>query len=86
MRKLLVPLAVVAALGMSSFALAAATTTQGTVKAIDSKAMTLTLSDGGVYHLASTIKVADIKAGAKVKITWDKVGTTNEASAVVLEK
>lgn len=86
MRNFILPLAAAAAIGMSSMALAAPTSTQGTVKSIDPKAMTLTLSDGTMFHLASSIKVADIKAGAKVKVTWEKVGSNNDASAVALVK
>jgi maltose-binding protein MalE len=88
MRKFVLPLILVASLGVSSMAMAAtasATTTEGTIKALDAKAMTLTLNDGSVYGLAKTIKVASLKVGEKVKVTWSKIGKIDEASAVVAE-
>jgi len=86
MRKLVLPLVLIASLGASSLAMAAGQTAEGTIKAIDSKAMTLTLSDGSIYKLPAKFKVADLKAGEKVKVTWDKMGTANEASAVTMVK
>ena len=88
MRKLVLPLILVASLGASSMtmaATAAASTTVGTIKALDAGAMTLTLADGSVYNLAKAIKIASLKVGEKVKITWTKVGKLDEASAVVVE-
>ena len=85
MRKFVLPLIIVASLGASSMAMAAASTAEGVIKSIDAKAMTLTLDNGTVYHLAKTIKVASLKAGEKVKITWEKVGTANDASIVLVE-
>lgn len=88
MRKFVLPLILVASLGVSSMAMAATaapSTTEGTIKALDAKAMTLTLNDGSVYGLAKTIKLASLKVGEKVKITWTKVGKVDEASAVVVE-
>ena len=85
MRKLVLPLILVASLGASSFAMAAVSTTEGVIKSLDAKAMTLTLNSGTVYHLAKAIDISKLKAGAKVKVTWDKVGTVDEASAVVIE-
>lgn len=88
MRKFVLPLILVASLGVSSMALAAtasATTTEGTIMAFDAKAMTLTLNDGSVYGLPKTIKLASLKVGDKVKVTWSKVGKIDEASAVMVE-
>ena len=88
MRKFILPMILVASLGVSSMAMAATatpSTTEGTIKALDSKAMTLTLNDGSVYGLAKTIKLAALKVGEKVKITWAKVGKVDEASAIVVE-
>lgn len=88
MRNFVLPLILVASLGASSMAMAATatpTTTEGTIKALDAKAMTLTLVDGSIYNLAKTIKIASLKVGEKVKVTWSKVGAADEASAVVVE-
>ncbi len=85
MKTIALPLALVASLTLSSFALAAAATAEGVIKSIDAKADTITLADGAVYHLAKTIKIASFKVGEKVKVTWEKSGTAMEASAVVVE-
>ena len=88
MRKFVLPMILVASLGVSSIAMAATaapSTTEGTIKALDAKAMTLTLADGSVYGLEKSIKLASLKVGEKVKITWTKVGKVDEASAVVVE-
>jgi len=88
MRKFVLPMILVASLGVSSMAMAATASpsiTEGTIKALNEKAMTLTLSDGSVYSLAKTIKLASLKVGEKVKITWTKIGKVDEASAVVVE-
>ena len=86
MRKFVLPLIIVASLGASSLAMAATpSTAEGVIKSIDAKAMTLTLDNGMVYHLAKTIQVAALKAGEKVKITWEKVGAANDASIVLVE-
>jgi len=86
MRKFVLPMILVASLGVSSMAMAATpSVTEGTIKALDAKAMTLTLNNGSVYGLAKTIKLASLKVGEKVKITWAKIGKVDEASAVVVE-
>jgi hypothetical protein len=86
MHKIMLPLVVVAALAAPSLALAAAQTTEITIKSLDAKAMTVTANDGVVYHLPTAYTVADLKAGQKVKLTWDKMGTLNQASKVDIEK
>ena len=86
MRNVILPLILVASLGVSSIAMAAApTVSEGTIKAMDAKALTLTLNNGSVYKLAKTIKLSSLKVGEKVKVTWSKVGKIDEASAVVAE-
>ena len=85
MRKFILPLILIASLAAPSLAMAAASTAEGTIKSLDAKAWTLVLNDGTSYTLAKTIKVSDLKVGEKVKITWSKMGTVNEASAIVAE-
>ena len=86
MRKLILPLVLVASFGAPSLALAAVTTTDGVIKSIDAKTMTLTLGDGSSYKLPAYLKLADLKAGEKVKVTWDKLGGVNEATKVEIVK
>lgn len=89
MRKLALPLIIVAALGLSGAAQAATTpaphVVEGVIKALSAKADTLTLKSGSVFHLAKGLKIASYKIGEKVKITWTKVGKVYEATAVVIE-
>ncbi|HQZ13483.1 MAG TPA: hypothetical protein PK286_11430 [Devosia sp.] len=92
MRKIILPLAIVATLLSPAIAFAAPTTTDVTIKSLDAKAMTITATDGVVYHVTptavyvpSTDKFAQLKAGGKLKLTWDKMGTVNEASKIQVE-
>lgn len=86
MRNFALPLVLVAALSASSLAFAATpSTVEGTIKAIDAKADTITLDNGAFYHLAKTIKIAAFKVGEKVKITFEQNGTMLDASAVIVE-
>tara|TARA_R110001606_G_scaffold295750_1_gene443585 strand:+ start:274 stop:540 length:267 start_codon:yes stop_codon:yes gene_type:complete len=87
MRKMLVPAILAASLGLAGAAFAAAaTTTVGTIKAMDAKAHTLSLDNGMTYSLPTNLKVPDLKVGQKVSVTWDKVGTKDQASAVTIVK
>jgi hypothetical protein len=86
MRKFILPVVTAAALLAPSLAMAAVQTTEGTIKSIDAKAMTITLNNNQAYHLPASYRVADLKAGEKVKVTWDKMGQLNEASKVEVEK
>lgn len=72
------------ALGSTAFA-AAPATVEGMIKSLDVKADTLTLNTGAVFHLGKSVKLASLKAGEKVKITFKKVGNADEATAVVVE-
>jgi hypothetical protein len=64
----------------------AATTTDGTIKALDMKAHTITLADGSAYMLPATFKDPGLKVGEKVAVVWELKGTTHEASAVTVLK
>ena len=79
MRKIIAPLILIGSLAATSLAFAAPTVTEGTIKAIDMKAMTVTLDDGTLFHLPKGFKIASYKVGEKVKVTWE---TINEATAL----
>jgi len=86
MRKILLPLALVAVLatGTASFAATNSATT-GAIKAIDVKAHTVTLGKT-VYHFAKTVDLSAFKKGEKVTITAHlykktEVGVTIVAAA-----
>lgn len=86
MRVLLAPVTAAAVLLSSMGAFAAATVTNGTVKAFSPTAMTLTLNDGTVYALPKNFKDPGVKVGEKVKISWTKQQSKNVADAVTIVK
>lgn len=80
--KLASALLLAGALGYGGAALAAPTDTVGTIKSIDTAAISVTLDNGTVYMLPKTFKLADFKVGEKVKVQWDMLGTVHEATAM----
>lgn len=82
MRSKMIPLVLVASLSFGAAAFAAVTDTSGTIKAIDAKAMTVTLADGTFYHLPAGFKLADLKVGEKVVVSWDAKGALKEATGI----
>lgn len=80
----LIPAALVLLIGSTS--LAFAESTEGKIKEIDAKAMTITLEDGMVVGLPGGYKVADLKVGEKVKVEWQRKDNTNEASEIAIVK
>ena len=68
-------------LALSGVALAA-TDTSGVIKAIDAKAMTVTLEDGTTYHLPAGFDFGAFKVGEKVTVSWDAKGGLNDALAM----
>jgi hypothetical protein len=83
MRKILVP-AIGAALFASTTAHVAETT--GTVRSVNTKADSITMSDGKVYVLPEGIEAESVKVGEKVKITFASSHNQNRASALVKAK
>lgn len=82
MRSNFVPLILVtAALAMGSAAFASTSTT-GSIKAIDAKALSVTLSDGTVYQLPAGFVLTPFKVGEKVVIMWDLKGVMHEAASM----
>jgi hypothetical protein len=68
MRKILLPLALVAALATGTAAFAATnSSTSGTVKAVDLKAHTVTVGKT-VYHFAKTYDLSKVTVGEKVTV------------------
>ena len=86
MRTLLVPAAVAALLATSAMSFAAVQHANGTVKAFDSKAMTLTLASGETYQVRKTFKDPGLKAGEKVSINWEMTGNKKIADSVTIIK
>ena len=86
MRKTLFPLAAAALVASSFGAFAADTMTTGVIKAVDIKAMTVTLEDGAVYTLPAGFKDPGLKAGEKVTIAWKMANTKHAADTVTIVK
>lgn len=81
MRSQLLPVVLALGLGLAGAAFAA-TDTSGTIKAIDAKALTVTLEDGTVFYLPAGFKLDGFKVGEKVMVTWDMMGDKHEVSAM----
>jgi hypothetical protein len=85
MRKSVIAVASLAIISFSTAAFAATSyDTSGTIRSLDSKAMTLTLSNGRIYHLPTGFKVASFKPGEKVKLTYSMKGKEYDASKVTM--
>lgn len=82
MRKFLVSLILVASVGASSAAFAAASTAHGAIQSMDAKACTVTLADKSVYQFAPKCDFSKLKVGENVAITWTANGKVNQASAI----
>ncbi|MEO8241219.1 MAG: DUF1344 domain-containing protein [bacterium] len=72
-----------AAVMVGSSVFAASMQAAGTIKAIDAKAMTVTMSDGTVYTLPAGFKLTDFKVGESVKLTWEQKGTAKDIDTMV---
>ena len=99
MRKLALPLMIDAALGATSAMAATApakpamatpavaapapTVTNGTIKAINAKAETVTLDNKTVYYFPAKVDLSKVKVGEKGAITWTAKGKKDMASAIV---
>ena len=81
--KIVAAVLVTAVMSMGSAVLAAGTAASGTIKALDAKAMTVTMEDGSVYTLPAGFKIDGFKVGEKVTLTWEKKGTAKDIDTMV---
>jgi Cu/Ag efflux protein CusF len=81
MKKLMIAAGAVALLAVSSLAAYAAEAT-GAITSVDAASMSVTLDDGNTYQLPSGFDAASLKAGDKVKITYDQANGKMTATAV----
>ena len=86
MRKIILPVAALAFAASATLAFAASKTDTGPIKTIDAVAGSITLDDGNTFKLAKTIKVASLKVGEKVVVTYTMQGSNMVASKVVEAK
>lgn len=83
MRSKLIPAVLAASLAFGGVVFAASPAyVTGTIKAIDAKAMTVTMDDGTVYDFAATMKLAGFKVGEKVMIGWEMMGGKHTATSI----
>lgn len=90
MRKFVLSLLIIASLGATSVAMAATTTAvapvmstaTGAIKALDTKACTVTLDTDAVYKFKAKCDFASLKVGEKVTLTYI-TKTTLDASKIV---
>ena len=73
---------VIALAPMAAFA--ATMTTTGTVKSVDAKAGSVTLDNGTTYMLPPGYSQSKLKAGEKVKISWEKKASKFMADDVTM--
>lgn len=83
MRSTMIPALLAASLTLGTAALAAPMATEGTIKAIDAKANSVTLSDGVTYLLPKGFKLQGFKVGEKVRLSWQMQGSVHEAESMV---
>ena len=86
MRKLIVSATAAALLASGSVAFAAVRHTTGTIKSYDGTALSLVLDDGSTFTLPKTFKDPGLKAGEKVRVSWDVSGKNKIAEAVKVVK
>ena len=80
MKKLMLTTAAAAFVAVTTVASAADMT--GTIKSIDTAKDTITLDNGQVLSLPSSMKVASFKVGEKVKVTYTKSNNKMDVSSV----
>ena len=80
MKKLMSALCALAILTGAGAAMAADAT--GTIKSIDTKAMTFTLDNGATYKAAKSVKLSPLKVGEKVRVAYEMKNGVKEASSV----
>jgi hypothetical protein len=86
MRKLVAAATAAAFLATGSVAFAAVKHTTGKIKTFDATAMSLVLEDGSTFTLPKTFKDPGLKAGEKVRVSWDMSGKEKVAEAVKIMK
>nr|WP_246811342.1 DUF1344 domain-containing protein [Mesorhizobium sp. AA22] len=86
MRKLIMSVAAAAVLASGGAAFAAVKHTTGTVKTYDGTTMSLVLDDGSAFTLPKAFKNPGLKAGEKVRVSWDMSGKHKIAEAVRIVK
>ena len=55
---------------------------EGTVKAVDAAAMTVTMEDGTVVKVDASVSLAGVEAGKKVKVTTNESNTATNIEVV----
>lgn len=61
---------------------AGTTTTKGSIKGLDPKACTVTLSDNTTYQFGKNCSLAKLRLGEQIAIVWKQTGTDRSAVQV----
>ena len=85
MRSKLIPAVLAASLAFGGAVFAATSDATGTIKALDAKAMTVTLADGTVYYFGAGVKLDGFKVGEKVMISWNMMANKHDGTAIKAE-
>jgi hypothetical protein len=83
MKKVLIAAGAAAVFATFSFS-ALAEDAIGTIESIDAATGLVTLDDGKIFKMPTTVALATFKSGQKVKITFEGQGTPFLASAILL--
>lgn len=73
--KIVAAVLVTAVMSVASASFAAGMVATGTIKALDAKALTVTMVDGSIYTLPKDFKITAFKVGEKVTLTYEAKGT-----------
>lgn len=74
---------VVVSAGMFAAATAYAAETTGTVRSVNTKSDSITLSDGKVYVLPEGIEAESVKVGQRVKVKFSQSKGKNRVSSLI---
>ena len=83
MKKLMGALCALAILTGAGTAMAAET--MGTIKSIDTKAMTFTMDNGDTYQAHKSVNLHTLKVGEKVKVIYEAESGIKEANTVTAQ-
>jgi len=86
MHKLFIPAAVAASIALAPVAFAAAKSEEGKVKSYDPATMTLVLENGDTFTLPAGFKDPGLKAGEKVKVSFETKDGKHQAETVSIVK
>lgn len=79
--RVIASISVMVALAAPSLA-AGTTTTKGSVKSLDPKACTVTLTDNTTYQFGKNCNLTKLRLGEQIAVVWKQTGTVRSAVQV----